>query len=478
MGLNRIKKVVLEITVISLILIWGMGLAIIKLEYNYLIITEKEKLERFVQTEAVKIGKQLDIIHFFLRELAQMIELSNYDSLKDDKQIEAFIASFVNQSDGNFEIKVAYENGALSLFYSQPDELLANISDRDYFKAQNDPETRGFYIGKPVINRISGSWVLPFSFPLKKNSNGMFLISATVKYNAFEQLHLPVTAGKNIKITNIRDDGTVLFRFPTEYELLGTSVPDDIFKLISSDGSGSIILKKNYIIRNKHLFMHESVPDYPVKVVIDLDYSVMKSKWLFRSIIRIAIHLISTAIIIFLIMKFWNILNELKTTQDQLEKSARYDCLTALSNRSYFYERFKEELDRSLRYKTALLLVSIDLDHFKKINDTYGHPEGDAVLAKFGEILKSCIRTTDFTGRVGGEEFAVILPETDIKAGLIIAERIRISIHSITLKEGHVTASMGISQLKDNDTIDSLFLRTDKALYKAKNSGRDCIIVE
>ncbi len=118
------------------------------------------------------------------------------------------------------------------------------------------------------------------------------------------------------------------------------------------------------------------------------------------------------------------------------------------------------------------------IDYFKKINDTYGHPEGDLVLTKLGKILKKNMRIIDFIGRTGGEEFIIVLTETTSDEASLIAERLRQEIHSIILPEGYLTVSIGISVLKEKDTWETIIGRTDRALYMAKNNGRDCVVAQ
>ncbi|MFY9141397.1 diguanylate cyclase [Sulfuricurvum sp.] len=168
-----------------------------------------------------------------------------------------------------------------------------------------------------------------------------------------------------------------------------------------------------------------------------------------------------------------------KELQHELEKQAITDYLTGLYNRRYFTNRLEEELSRIKRsQKTVSSLLMFDLDKFKLINDTFGHLTGDTVLREFANILKNNLRKSDIIGRIGGEEFAMILPDTDLESAVILADRIRedVAAHTITAdwKQIHFTVSIGLTSLSCNDNnSDSAFSRVDDALYKAKKNGRN-----
>jgi len=174
---------------------------------------------------------------------------------------------------------------------------------------------------------------------------------------------------------------------------------------------------------------------------------------------------------------------ERKYLMDRFVNQARIDYLTNLSNRRYFMEQAEAELHRALRYETSFALLMIDIDHFKQINDTYGHKTGDLVLQKLSELLKQSLREVDILGRIGGEEFAILLPESKLENAVEVAERLRTQIaNSILVEENGVairfTVSVGIALLDSaNKTLDALFAQADEALYKAKNSGRNCVRV-
>ena len=158
------------------------------------------------------------------------------------------------------------------------------------------------------------------------------------------------------------------------------------------------------------------------------------------------------------------------------------DELTGLYNRRYFTEALEREIARAKRYGTSLVMCMMDLDYFKRVNDAYGHTAGDMVLAEIGNILKDCIRKSDLACRYGGEEFAVILPDTDVKKAKTVCERFRkiVAGHPFkhNLSQFNITISMGITSynsLMDQSPIEIMEL-ADKALYQAKEAGRNQLV--
>ena len=174
----------------------------------------------------------------------------------------------------------------------------------------------------------------------------------------------------------------------------------------------------------------------------------------------------------------------------RLLRSGFTDVLTGWHNRRYLTVRIKEELAGARRNRDRLTCLMIDIDHFKRVNDTWGHAAGDVVLREVAQRIDSQVRASDVAARYGGEEFVVLLPSTDVAAGVLLAERIRsaVSAGPIELPNGdsvNVTASIGISSFRPSPETtdlktagDALIARADVALYRAKSEGRDRVITE
>lgn len=168
-----------------------------------------------------------------------------------------------------------------------------------------------------------------------------------------------------------------------------------------------------------------------------------------------------------------------KATLKELKRIAICDGLTGIYNRRKIMEVLALEIERALRYGTPLSILMLDLDHFKSINDRFGHQIGDLVLKRVAETMEKALRKVDIIGRYGGEEFMVILPQTDIEAAKILAERLRSRVEGMDVKVESIeqlciTASLGIAVFNhEKDNLDTLVNRADQALYWAKDTGRN-----
>jgi diguanylate cyclase (GGDEF)-like protein len=162
----------------------------------------------------------------------------------------------------------------------------------------------------------------------------------------------------------------------------------------------------------------------------------------------------------------------------EMEQLAITDALTGLYNSRQFFHQIKQEIKRYDRYSRSLSMMILDIDFFKRYNDTWGHLEGDKVLMRIGRIINACMRSMDTAYRYGGEEFAVLLPETDLNMACVVGARIKDTIAAEvfrpeTGKTQSVTVSIGASELVDGEDFNAFIRRTDKAMYKSKQTGRN-----
>jgi len=170
-----------------------------------------------------------------------------------------------------------------------------------------------------------------------------------------------------------------------------------------------------------------------------------------------------------------------KKEMESLQEDARIDFLTKVANRRSLETKFDEEAYRAKRYNQPLSLAFIDIDHFKILNDTYGHHIGDRVLRGIAMKMRTSIRQSDFLARYGGEEFAVLLPATTVGVAITVAEKLRNSLAQSIFRtdeqEIHVTVSIGIGEYRpEDDNFESFIARVDAAMYQAKENGRNCIV--
>lgn len=225
--------------------------------------------------------------------------------------------------------------------------------------------------------------------------------------------------------------------------------------------------KFNYNIGDPHGGISVTIPFTQTEEVMVLN----RLSIIGLSILTLALLLGSTFIMLNTLGK------KIEAAQDALREASIRDELTGLHNRRYLMSRYNDEYERARRNGTGLGLLMIDIDHFKVVNDTYGHLAGDEVLRNVAQTLAGMLREYDVAGRYGGEEFVVLLAETALADMVKLAERIGEKIAQLeiygTLSGIHVTISIGVAALYDDDTPETLLQRADHALYRAKDEGRN-----
>jgi diguanylate cyclase (GGDEF)-like protein len=293
------------------------------------------------------------------------------------------------------------------------------------------------------------------------------------------------------------EDGTVIYRRPFDEKIIGTNLSKGaVFRAIRNKSSGSDFLTAT-VDRIERLYSYRRVDRFAFVIAVGQTKDELLGNWKRSSLLIGAVTLLIAALFCLFARKLVRQI----TIRDRLDQTLRdysedlqrdnlglhelahTDKLTQLANRRRFDEMLDHEWRRAQRSKAPLSLILIDIDYFKKYNDHYGHPAGDACLQGVGGVLAARLnRTGDLPARYGGEEFAVILPATDLHGALAVAERIRQEI--LALRIPHVgspfevvTASLGVasfgSEGKDSLTTTDLVVRADTQLYAAKREGRN-----
>ncbi|MCF7910570.1 GGDEF domain-containing protein [Candidatus Pacearchaeota archaeon] len=177
--------------------------------------------------------------------------------------------------------------------------------------------------------------------------------------------------------------------------------------------------------------------------------------------------------------KLNNLFDEMNKRISELYNAATKDMKTKTYTYNFFKTALSLEIEKAKRGKEKISLLIIDIDFFKKVNDTYGHVKGDEILIKMADVLKKSTRKYDIVSRFGGEEFAILFPEMELKEAEEISERIRKKIQNNPfLKKYKITISGGVTEFKKNDTVKKIIERADSALYQAKKTGRNKILLK
>ena len=205
----------------------------------------------------------------------------------------------------------------------------------------------------------------------------------------------------------------------------------------------------------------------------EFEFEASEERW--EYVISIAIFAFLSLILPFIIGK--RLIQQQEHLSKEIRNLSETDHLTAIYNRRKITELFDREITRYNRYKYPLSIILIDIDYFKKINDQFGHNQGDKTLQEIASLLKTESRESDYVGRWGGEEFLIICPETDLDGARTLAEKLRTTISEYPFTRiGHKTASFGVATCSNDSSFENMINHADEALYTAKSAGRDNVV--
>ena len=308
-----------------------------------------------------------------------------------------------------------------------------------------------------------------------------YIYTALIDYNHFtrdfEKLGIP--PGTSIAVGN--SDGNVLMRLPRTHISIKSYPPlKKVWESGKMQGGASEISPFDH---KKREIVYTRIGSYPFMAFASTSEDVILEEWwiYFWTLVTGLVVLVFCSIYAYKL--FFSHQRQSLLYQDLLEEQAMLDPLTKMSNRRRFYPILEREFNLSLRHARPLALLTIDVDHFKLVNDKYGHDIGDIVLIQVAETLKDLCRKTDVSCRLGGEEFAILLSQTSFKGAATAAEKIRETISRMEIKANgeviSVTVSIGVSCFEKGDRQPKeLMSRSDAALYKAKHMGRNCVFVQ
>jgi diguanylate cyclase (GGDEF)-like protein len=413
----------------------------------------------------------------FLDEAATTIRSRGIASFRSD-QGQRFLVTLAAKYPELQAIALADEQGQLvvasSLPYPPPN---IDYSDREYFRRHRAGE--GLVIGEVIMSRSLGRRGTTISRAIRSPQGkleGVVLI--TIESAHFMELFRKIQRAPHQAISVLRMDGAVFVRSP-EVEL-GSRVPQaPVFEHAARGGSGVYFEEHSAIDGLARLIAFETVDGFPLLVAASQTRDEVLAPWrTFAGFVGGGLLLTLGLLGIASAHAFKSVAQN-EVLNFELERQASTDSLTGLFNRRQFLALADNELSRSKRYSGPVAVLMMDIDHFKKINDTYGHKIGDLVLQRLASLCTRELRDIDSIGRIGGEEFAILLPNTNGERAAEVAERLRKTIAEtgIALEQGlplHFTVSIGVATTHDVETnVDTLLSQADDALYEAKRAGRN-----
>ena len=363
--------------------------------------------------------------------------------------------------------------------YQSDDLSSTSLATRQYIQIHIQSMESRLFIGTPIQSEGDGQWVLPISRPSRAPEGQLeriviAMIDLAVFAKQFENLNM--TSFDSAAL--LTQSGQLLLPIPYNEAAIGSHVmsADQASRYANSENS---ILSPTDTDGSKLLVGYNKISDYGLLGMVRVDHTNI------HRLGQIKIVLVAIGSLLVTVSGFWTARrlvrnhSELNKQRQKMEQLANTDMLTDLPNRFHFFSHAQQILALAIRYDDSMACFLLDIDHFKRINDRFGHDAGDQALCKVGDVIKSVIRDSDLACRFGGEEFAILLPRTDLEGALVVAERLLAGLRAVNFQRNDqtqtITASIGISVRNRNEivNIDTLIKRADKALYLAKENGRD-----
>jgi diguanylate cyclase (GGDEF)-like protein len=426
--------------------------------------------------------RNLDIYQLAMRDVVTSMETPSVVQLTPEaRRLIAFSAANNVSELGVIFAADAAGNGVLDSRSVPPPKV--NVSDRDYFLVQQQQKGAGLYLSKPFVPRVDNSGQPSIALSLRlEDPDGHFagIVAGTLRLNYFHQLFEGSILGDHGTLTLLRTDGTVLMRRPYRQGDIGSTLAGghSFPPLVQSDQGTYVDVA--VLDHMERLYSFRRIGKYPLVVVVGLATEDIYAGWRKRAFAIGTVTAVLDALTIMLVLMFSGQLRRRFAMERQLQTLAWFDALTGLPNRAQLNKETLRILTDASRNSSQVAILFIDLDRFKRVNDTQGHSTGDEVLSEIARRLRNCVRGEDVIGRLGGDEFLAVLQHCDVHRAAHVAGRILQALYQpITVNAKYDTsitlsASIGVSLYPhDGQDADTLLRNADMAMYKAKSTGRN-----
>ncbi len=482
-----VNVAIVAFSVILIAIIWGTAIAEGRSERAEAIanaIKQNSNLAVAYEEHVIRTVRGMDATTQFIRhEYAQFGNRMSIAALVDSGVVDSRLFTILSLVDEHGDI-------VMSSTPAPP----TNYADRAHFKVHGRTASDALYIGAPVFGRISGTWQIPMTRRIDKpdgSFGGIVVLSVDPAY--FTGFYQKADLGRDGLVSLVGLDGINRARRVGPTLSFGDDLSDSsLFKALAKSANGSF---NNAALRDgvSRYVSYRTLADYPLVVAVGTSEREVLSgfvvnrdrDWRTAALVSIVITIFAAMLIVAIARQkraataLADDITERKRLEAELRELATTDMLTGLPNRRHFLERLAAEHARLKRFDDQhAAVLMLDLDFFKRVNDTYGHAAGDAVLRHFADLIRHEIREVDTGSRVGGEEFAIIIPGAPRAAALDFAERLRARVETTPAVYGgepiRVTVSIGIAAMDAGEEDPSAALvRADAALYRAKERGRN-----
>ncbi|NYE22517.1 sensor domain-containing diguanylate cyclase [Pigmentiphaga litoralis] len=406
------------------------------------------------------------------------------DDPRTDPEFGRLITLLRDSSGGLIDIHVVSTDGLSYSLPAQRGVAPQNVADRDFFKAYKQSPASNMMIGAPGRTPGTLQLAVPVASRLDRPLHGISMVYASIEIRHLSGMYEDIRFKPNGTVALLRDDGVVLVRAPFVEQYVGRSIADgyDYLRHIKNGQSGMYMSGNSALDGLERLVSFIRLTDYPLTVIVSAGGEDTFRAWRETRRLSIITGLVISALLLAGALGGFYVLGVVQQSEITLRRLALFDALTGWLNRHAFDDAAQREFTVAGRQSRPLTVMSLDIDHFKRVNDTYGHAAGDIVLRKLSRQWGKSLRSSDITGRLGGEEFAVIMPDTGAEQAADIARRLLEETRALVIEvDGamiQVTLSIGLATLSPFDfSFDDLLRRSDDALYSAKREGRDQVVV-
>lgn len=461
---------------------WILGLGLEHDRRSVLAAAEKDaaNLARAFEEHVARTLKDMDFLIHILRD--EWLE-SPAELLEKAEKLQ------IQYKDLVVQFGVIGADGMLEISNLQRLTSAVDLSDREHFLVHRNSSADRLFISRPVAGRVSGKSSLQLTRRLSTPDGsfaGVMVLSIDPRY--FEGFYDTIDVGQRGGVVLIGLDRVIrarASRVPTTQSALGREVPADRPFLDPAKPDAGIYRVVSSVDGVQRINAYRRINDYSLAVLVVLAEDEVFAEHLARreSLTRWArvlsvVLVAGGGLLTWLLWMRQRYRMRLEGLNEELRFMATTDPLTGACNRRHFLELANGELERARRYERSLSVLMLDVDHFKHINDTHGHAVGDKALEALVTACRGTLRGSDLLGRLGGEEFAVLLPETDVNAAFEVAERLRAAVSAIVLDTPNgpvgITVSVGVSAVWLTEVfMEKPLIRADQALYRAKAEGRN-----
>ena len=472
----RLWRVVASLLVLLSLLV-GQSIYTSRRQHEEQAVVETYSVARVLESDLANLVDKVRLaVHTVATEQERLLAGRNTDG----QAVRSYIAGIQTNLPDVLGIRVADESGRMVYPPEFATAPAPDVGERAWFARLRDGHYSGVVISEPHRDGPDGAWVIDIARRYE-HPDGRFA-GAVVAPVAVEKLVRMLGAadvGPGGAVGVRGADLEIIARHPPVPDRSPfREAPAALRELVSRDEVSGTFHATSPFDGVERLYSYRKVSGYPLHVTVGRSTEEYMGHWRRDMGVVAALSSVLFAVAIGATLMVDRAWRRQRRIAHLLETQAHTDPLTGLANRRHFFESADAELARSRRYEAPLSLLMLDIDHFKEVNDAHGHRAGDRVLQKLAQTCLEVLRNVDVVGRVGGEEFAILLPETASEGAVEVAERLRAAVEAaeVVREEGvpiRVTVSIGAATLAGNANLDTLMSQADDALYDAKHRGRN-----